>query len=158
MEQVATTLLVAIVVVRVGERFVVVEESKAACRGQWSLPGGVVEAGESIAAAAIREAKEEAGIDVEPKAVLAIEHVRYDGERHELYSQKLRFIVLAEALTMQLKQDEDGESKRAKLCTLAEVQQLPLREARCLAWINAALGNAAHLPMNGMHFLSESES
>lgn len=38
----------------------------------WSLPGGVVESGESWSGAAIREAKEEAGIDVELLGISAI--------------------------------------------------------------------------------------
>ncbi|GLI07810.1 DNA mismatch repair protein MutT [Paenibacillus tyrfis] len=38
----------------------------------WSLPGGAVESGESWSAAAIREAKEEAGIDIELLGICAV--------------------------------------------------------------------------------------
>ena len=37
---------------------------KGPLRG-WEMPGGIVEEGESLAAAAIRETKEESGIDIE---------------------------------------------------------------------------------------------
>lgn len=40
----------------------------------WHLPGGVVEAGESPAAAAIREVKEEIGLDVEVGRLLGVDY------------------------------------------------------------------------------------
>ena len=44
------------------ERVLVVQEAKADCRGQWNLPGGHVDHGESIPAAAARELREETGL------------------------------------------------------------------------------------------------
>ncbi|MBS7643099.1 NUDIX hydrolase [Candidatus Bathyarchaeota archaeon] len=38
-------------------------------KGRWSLPGGVVELGESVRDAVIREVKEECGLDVEVKDI-----------------------------------------------------------------------------------------
>lgn len=40
----------------------------------WHLPGGIVEAGESPAAAAMREAKEELGLDVKVEGLLGIDY------------------------------------------------------------------------------------
>jgi 8-oxo-dGTP pyrophosphatase MutT (NUDIX family) len=40
----------------------------------WNLPGGVVEAGESPAAAAVREVREEIGLDVELGALLCVDY------------------------------------------------------------------------------------
>ena len=40
----------------------------------WHLPGGVVEAGESPVAAAIREVKEELGLDVEPGRLMGVDY------------------------------------------------------------------------------------
>lgn len=40
-------------------------------RGQWSIPGGTVELGETLAQAAIREVREECGIEIEPGEVLS---------------------------------------------------------------------------------------
>jgi len=40
-------------------------------RGQWSIPGGTVELGETLAQAAIREVREECQVEVEPGDVLS---------------------------------------------------------------------------------------
>jgi len=39
-------------------------------KGEWSIPGGLIEVGEELADAVRRELKEETGLDVEPLAVL----------------------------------------------------------------------------------------
>ena len=45
--------------------FILIERGNDPYKGQWALPGGFVEYGESVEDAAIREAKEETHIDVE---------------------------------------------------------------------------------------------
>lgn len=40
--------------------------------GEWSIPGGVLEVGELLREAAIREAKEETGLTVEPGEILGV--------------------------------------------------------------------------------------
>jgi ADP-ribose pyrophosphatase YjhB (NUDIX family) len=40
--------------------------------GNWSAPGGVMELGESLAAAAVREVREETGLDVELTGLLGV--------------------------------------------------------------------------------------
>lgn len=39
-------------------------------KGKWSIPGGVIEAGEDIYSAAVRELNEEAGINAEPLGII----------------------------------------------------------------------------------------
>lgn len=41
-------------------------------KGEWSIPGGMLELGETLEAAARRELKEETGLDVEPLEVLKV--------------------------------------------------------------------------------------
>jgi len=40
--------------------------------GQWGLPGGSVEIGESVAAAVVREVREETGLTVRPRRIVGV--------------------------------------------------------------------------------------
>ncbi|HET9086144.1 MAG TPA: NUDIX hydrolase [Acidobacteriaceae bacterium] len=53
-----------------GDAVLLVLRGHAPLAGEWSLPGGVVELGESLEHAVTRELQEETGLTVEPTAVL----------------------------------------------------------------------------------------
>jgi len=96
-----------------GHRYALVEEAKAVCRAQWSVPGGVIEDGECLSAAIVREVYEEAGLTVLPVGILRVDHYLDPGARysHGVYEQKLHFVCVA-ALTgpLVLKTVPDAES------------------------------------------------
>lgn len=52
--------------IRDGERILLVLRGRPPFQGYWSLPGGGVELGETLAEAVIREVREETGLLVEP--------------------------------------------------------------------------------------------
>ncbi len=60
---------VGAVIVR-GDRVLLVRRGNEPLRNQWSIPGGVVELGETLREAAAREALEETGLIVQPTDVL----------------------------------------------------------------------------------------
>lgn len=54
------------------DRVVLVKRAHPPIQGQWSIPGGVLEVGELVREAAIREAREETGLVVEPGKLLGV--------------------------------------------------------------------------------------
>ena len=55
-----------------GPELLLIRRAKAPRRGQWSLPGGLQELGETVFDCARREVREECGIDIAPLAVIDI--------------------------------------------------------------------------------------
>ncbi|HLL87822.1 MAG TPA: NUDIX hydrolase [Tepidisphaeraceae bacterium] len=63
---------VSVVILRPDGKLLLVQEEKAANRGKWNLPGGHWEAGETLYDAAVREAREETHLAVEPVALIGV--------------------------------------------------------------------------------------
>ena len=55
-----------------GDRVLLVKRANQPLKGEWSLPGGAVEIGETLEGALIREAREETGLDVEIGPVVEV--------------------------------------------------------------------------------------
>lgn len=55
-----------------GDRVLLAKRAHPPIQGQWSIPGGVLEVGELVREAAIREAREETGLIVEPGELLGV--------------------------------------------------------------------------------------
>lgn len=68
------------------DRVVLVKRANPPIQGQWSIPGGVLEVGELMREAAIREAREETGLIVEPGELLGVfDRVLRDAEKRVQY-------------------------------------------------------------------------
>lgn len=68
------------------DRVLLVQRGKEPLKGYWSLPGGVVEAGEALETAIRREVLEETNLDVEVVKVIEIfERITRDAERRAEY-------------------------------------------------------------------------
>ena len=55
-----------------GDTVLLVKRNKEPSKGLWSIPGGLVELGESVKDAMRREVREECGIDVQPKELFEV--------------------------------------------------------------------------------------
>lgn len=99
-------------------KFVVVEETKG--RGLW-LVGGHVDAGEDFMSAAVREAREEAGIDVVLKGIIRVEHTVRGSDK-----ARMRVIFYAEPAdpAATLKSIPDDESLGAFWASIEELEVL----------------------------------
>jgi 8-oxo-dGTP diphosphatase len=53
-------------------RVLLVRRGREPLKGHWTLPGGVLEVGESLAEGVAREVKEETGLDVEPVELIEL--------------------------------------------------------------------------------------
>jgi ADP-ribose pyrophosphatase YjhB (NUDIX family) len=72
---------VGAVVVHEG-RVLLVQRGHEPAKGQWSLPGGLIDVGESLREAVIREVREETGLVVEPVELIELlERIHRDGDR-----------------------------------------------------------------------------
>jgi ADP-ribose pyrophosphatase YjhB (NUDIX family) len=73
---------VSAVVVDEAGRVLLVRRGTEPLRGQWSLPGGLVELGERLLDAVVREVAEETGLAVEPLELIElVDRIHQEGER-----------------------------------------------------------------------------
>jgi ADP-ribose pyrophosphatase YjhB (NUDIX family) len=92
----------------------------------WSIPGGAMEIGESISQTAVREVREETGLDVEPLYVVGI----YSNPRHVVeYSDgevRQQFSVCFACKVIGGQISASSESIEVRFCTLDEITELQM--------------------------------
>jgi 8-oxo-dGTP diphosphatase len=117
---------VGAIVVDEQERVLLVRRGQPPAQDRWSVPGGVVEAGETLAEACVREVREETGLEVEIGApVEIVERITRDAagkaQFHYVihdFAARLRGGALCAA----------SDCAEARWVTLDEAAQLPTTE------------------------------
>ncbi len=135
------TWFFALVIVREADRFLLVHERK---HGQgWYLPAGRVEPGETLAEAAIRETREESGVEIALEGLMRLEHRPLGSEA------RVRAFFLARPLPGSSPRTTPNEhSLEARFVTLDEASALPLRGDEVLELLRYAATDPAPLPMS----------
>ncbi|HYZ25720.1 MAG TPA: NUDIX hydrolase [Geminicoccaceae bacterium] len=112
------------VVVWHDDRVLLIRRNKPPRQGHWSLPGGAQQLGETVAEAARREVREEAGLEVELGEIIAtIDSIEHDGDRRVRYHYTLIDFV-AEAASPVLRPGSDAAD--ARWFEVAEIETLGL--------------------------------
>ncbi len=63
-------------------RALLIRRGKEPLKGEWSIPGGMLEVGEELVEGVRRELKEETGVDVEPlECILVFDRITREGPR-----------------------------------------------------------------------------
>lgn len=113
--------------------------------GNWSMPGGVMEIGETLTQTVVREVAEETGLDVEVTGLLGI----YTDPGHVIaYSDgevRQEFVVAYIAVVVGGTLRVSDESTEVRFVDLAELDGLPVHESvrlRLRHWID---GQYPHL-------------
>jgi 8-oxo-dGTP pyrophosphatase MutT (NUDIX family) len=135
--------------------FVVVEHAgqvllvREAKHGQrWYAPAGGMEVGETIRDAAIRETQEEAGVLVEPTALLRIEQQWYPSERGEGLVSWWRYVVRAHPVgSLTPKRHPDHHSLEARWVRPEAIGALSLRHPEVTELVALALANPPSMPL-----------
>jgi len=107
-----------------GDKVVLVERGREPLKGRWSLPGGVVEAGELVEDALRREVKEETGLEVKVIGLVEVfERIQRDAAGRPEYHYVL-LDYLCEPLGGRLQAASDVA--RAEWVPLGETGRYPL--------------------------------
>jgi len=93
-------------------RVLIVERGKGALRGVWSLPGGHIEPGERAMAAAMREIKEETGVDAALLGLADVHDVLLRNESGELAAHYVIAVYFGRWLSGEPVANEDSRDAR----------------------------------------------
>ncbi len=103
---------------------VVVERSSEPRKGEWSIPGGVLEVGETLRQCAAREALEETGLSVEPGEVLEVFDSIFPDEQGRARYHYVLIDFLCRVVGGELRAGSDA--RQARWITRTELEGLPL--------------------------------
>ncbi len=122
MEEQRPRVTSAVLVVSDG-KFLLGERNKENYNGYWVIPGGGVKFGETIQDAAIREIKEETGLDVEIISLIGPkEIINVPGNYHSI-----TFFHLAKPVNLNLEAKDD--ISKAKFLSIDEIKNLKIAES-----------------------------
>jgi 8-oxo-dGTP pyrophosphatase MutT (NUDIX family) len=113
--------------------------------GNWSMPGGTMEIGETLARTAVRETREETGLDIELTGILGI----YTDPHHVIaYSDgetRQEFVIAYTARILGGRLATSDESTDVRFINPDELDDLPVHESTRLRLEHWRTGNTPYL-------------
>lgn len=104
-----------------GDRLLMVRRGRGAAQGSWSLPGGRVEWGETLAEAVVREMAEETGMEVFCDGLVGWAERMYDGYHFVVFDFAVTPLSLADPVA-------GDDAAEARWVDLTEVSELALAD------------------------------
>ena len=102
-----------------GDRLLLIQRGRGAQAGKWAVPGGKVDLGETIRETAVREVKEETGLDIDLGPVVWVGESIGPGDPPEWHYTLIDFVA-----------SPVGEEQAAAADDAADVRWVTLQEAR----------------------------
>ena len=131
--------------VRHGDRVLLIERTD---NGNWSMPGGAMDLGESLPACAVRETREESGLDVEVTGLVGIFtdprhriHYTSDGETRQEFSVVFR----ARPIDPEQPPATSSESSRVVWVAVDQLGELPMDRSQRMRIEHAVTGSEVWL-------------
>jgi ADP-ribose pyrophosphatase len=94
------------ILIKDGEQYLLIKRAAEPDAGMWSIPGGLVEIGEKAVEAAVREAKEETGLEVEIVKILGVvDKIVKDGNRVKFHFVIVDYLAQLRQGTLQASSD-----------------------------------------------------
>ena len=115
------------VVIRRGRRVVIVRRSAPPLKNRWSIPGGLVEVGETLRQAVAREAREETGLTVKVGKLLEVFERILPRARGRTKYHFVLLDYLCHSVRGRLRAGSDAA--RARWVTASELDKLPIADS-----------------------------
>lgn len=114
MRRTEETELTVLCLIRDGSKVLLQNRVKKDWQG-YTLPGGHVERGESFVDAAVREMKEETGLDIYSPKLVGIKHFPIEGGRY------IVFLFMTDSFSGEVVSSDEGEMKWVDIGRLSDV-------------------------------------
>ena len=92
-------------------------------RGQWTIPGGVVELGESLQSAVARETKEETGLEVEAVSLIDVVDQVHFNKKGKI---KYHYVIIDYTIQAKGEPKAESDAQELKWVPIAEVETYDL--------------------------------